>query len=205
MKIPFDLRPSNWGLTPEQKKKKLIEETLSGEALDYALADLEPTDKERSIARLSVDLKYGKLSSLQHDHKVAELNEPDQEKLAFIKLDIDLAHEAITQGQYDHKLADLKNEPYVNVVKIDFDKENPSRGFFELDFNEHFVEYLANSGYDGTEPDEIVNEWFSDLCKNIAIEDMTDADGTAKSYLSDSRDGQLVTRVVLDKDTSEYS
>ena len=85
------------------------------------------------------------------------------------------------------------------------EKEKPSQGFFELDFNEHFVEYLANSGYDGVESDEIVDAWFSDLCRNIVLQDLEDENGNPKSFDVDSKEGLLIQRLKGDGDTAEYS
>lgn len=59
-------------------------------------------------------------------------------------------------------------EPWVKVVNIDINPENPSQGFFELDWNEPFVELLASNGYTGATPEEVVDNWFTDLCKGIA-------------------------------------
>jgi hypothetical protein len=87
------------------------------------------------------------------------------------------------------------------------DPTSPSAGYFELDFNEHFVEYLANSGYDGVEPDEIVDNWFNDLCQNIVMEGLEDNEGTAKSYDTKSKQGLIIQKLKNDNDddTVEYS
>ena len=86
-------------------------------------------------------------------------------------LDYDLKHSNITQDEFDKQTATLDGEPYIRVVNLEMDsKSSPSAGYFELDFNEHFVEYLADSGYEGVEPDEIVDNWFNDLCQNIVME-----------------------------------
>ena len=91
------------------------------------------------------------------------------------------------------------------VVGMELDEDKPGQGFFELDFNENFVEYLAKAGYDGLEPDQIVDNWFSDLCKNIVLNDLEDEEGIRKSVMSDSKDGLIISKVKTDKDTSEYS
>jgi len=203
--LGFYLNPKNWFLPENEKKVKILERTLSGETLDRALADMISNDEDRKFRHLTIDKKYGKISSYDFAIKEAELVITNPEELAHAKLAIDLHHEVITKQQYEHKKADLNKEPYVNVIGIDFDDKNPSKGYFELDFNEYFVEYLANNGYDGIEPEEIVNEWFSDLCKNIVLEDMLDENGDPKSFLADSREGKLVQRLKVDDKFSEYS
>lgn len=203
--IGFYLNPKNWFLPVREKKIKILERTLSGETLDRALADMIQNEEDRKFRHLAIDKEYGRISPYEYDVKVANATSMDGEVLEHTLLQIDLDHNKITRNEYERKLADLRREPYVAVIGIDFDDKNPSKGYFELDFNEHFVEYLANNGYDGIEPEEIVNEWFSDLCKNIVLEDMVDENGNPKSFLTDSKEGQLVQRLKVDDRFSEYS
>ena len=60
------------------------------------------------------------------------------------------------------------NEPFVRVVKVNFDKDKPSDGYFELDWNKVFVANLITNGYTGETPEEIVDQWFTELCRGIA-------------------------------------
>ena len=129
-------------------------------------------------------------------------NEKDMEERIS---EIDLEFGRISQDEHDKKVATLRGEPYIKVVNLDLDEKSPGTGFFELDFNEHFVEYLANSGYEGIEPDEIVDNWFNDLCQNIVMEGLEDEDGIAKSFMSTSKEGLIIQRLKTDEDTAEYS
>lgn len=119
--------------------------------------------------------------------------------------EIDLEFGRISQEEHDKKVATLNGEPYIKVINLDLDEKSPSAGFFELDFNDHFVEYLANSGYEGIEPDEIVDNWFNDLCQNIVMDNLEDEDGTSKSFMADSKEGLIIQRLKTDEDTAEYS
>ena len=58
-------------------------------------------------------------------------------------------------------------EPWVNVVNTNFDGENPNQGFMELEWNKPFIEFLRKHGYEGATDEEVVDKWFTDLCKNI--------------------------------------
>jgi hypothetical protein len=60
--------------------------------------------------------------------------------------------------------------PWVKVVEVHFDKDNPTRGYFELDWNEDFVGLLGEAGYAGETPEAIVDLWFNDLCRSVALE-----------------------------------
>ena len=119
--------------------------------------------------------------------------------------EIDREFNRITQDEYEKKIATLNGEPYVKVLNIDLDDNAPGAGFFELDFNEHFVEYLANSGYEGVEPEQIVDNWFNDLCKNIVLSELEDDDGVANSFDVTSKEGLIIQRLKTDDDTAEYS
>ena len=88
---------------------------------------------------------------------------------------------------------------------MELEKDKPGSGFFELDFNEDFVEYLANNGYEGSDNDKIVDNWFNDLCKNIVMEGLEDDEGVTKSVNTDSKDGVMIRRLKTGDDTPEYS
>ena len=60
--------------------------------------------------------------------------------------------------------------PWVKVVEVHFDKDNPTRGYFELDWNDDFVGLLGEAGYAGETPEAIVDLWFNDLCRSVALE-----------------------------------
>jgi hypothetical protein len=73
--------------------------------------------------------------------------------------------------------ATKKGEPWVAVLDTKVNIDNPRNGFFELDWNEHFIEQLKKSGYgfDGDPEEEIVDRWFRDLARNMLTEDGLDA------------------------------
>jgi hypothetical protein len=69
--------------------------------------------------------------------------------------------------------ANLKKEPYVSVLNTHVNKDNVRNGFFELDWNDHFVLKLKQEGYgfDGDPDEEIVDRWFRELCANVVVDD----------------------------------
>lgn len=67
--------------------------------------------------------------------------------------------------------ATARNEPYVRVVDVNFDSNQPGKGYFELDWNKPFVATLIQSGYEGNTEEDIVDAWFTNLCRNIADEE----------------------------------
>jgi regulator of replication initiation timing len=68
--------------------------------------------------------------------------------------------------------ANRKKEPWVGVLQTHVNQDNIRNGFFELDWNEHFVLKLKQEGYgaDGDVDEEIVDRWFRELCANVVVD-----------------------------------
>jgi hypothetical protein len=68
--------------------------------------------------------------------------------------------------------ANRKKESWVGVLETHVNKDNIRNGFFELDWNDHFVLKLKQEGYgaDGDLDEEIVDRWFRELCANVVID-----------------------------------
>ena len=81
-------------------------------------------------------------------------------------------------GKYEHEkqVAEIKQEPYVNVLKLDVNPENAKAGYMELDWNDHFVKFLHENGYEGQSDEDIVNKWFNDVCRTVLIQEIQDQD-----------------------------
>jgi hypothetical protein len=67
-------------------------------------------------------------------------------------------------------IATDKKEPWVNVLQVELDPENPGNGSFELDWNDYFVAKLVKSGYQGKTDEDIVDNWFQDVCRHVVLE-----------------------------------
>tara|TARA_B100000768_G_scaffold181254_1_gene203543 strand:+ start:2396 stop:2659 length:264 start_codon:yes stop_codon:yes gene_type:complete len=74
------------------------------------------------------------------------------------------------EGMSAKDKATAKGEPYVKVLEVKFDKDNPGDGYFELEWNNLFVKQLLEAGYTGDNEEEIVDLWFTTLCKQISEE-----------------------------------
>jgi len=72
--------------------------------------------------------------------------------------------------------ATKRGEPWVAVLDTHVNKENVRNGFFELDWNEHFIVQLKQAGYgfDADPEEEIVDRWFRDLARNVLAEEGQD-------------------------------
>jgi hypothetical protein len=65
-----------------------------------------------------------------------------------------------------------KKEPWVGVLETHVNQDNIRNGFFELDWNDHFVLKLKQEGYgeEGDLDEEIVDRWFRELCANVVVD-----------------------------------
>jgi hypothetical protein len=79
-----------------------------------------------------------------------------------------------------------KGEPWVSVLDTHVNKDNIRNGFFELDWNEHFVLELRRQGYglEGDPEEEIVDRWFRELCKNVAAEEGVDLSDRGLGFIN---------------------
>jgi hypothetical protein len=68
------------------------------------------------------------------------------------------------------ELATEKKEPWISVLTTQVNKDNIRNGFFELDWNEYFIRELRLNGYTGDSEEEIVDKWFTELCRNVGTE-----------------------------------
>ena len=89
--------------------------------------------------------------------------------------------------------ATRRGEPWVGVLNTEFDPENPSSGYFELDWNPGFVAKLLRAGFNGKNEEDIVNLWFEALCKNAladTYEEVTQMQGTTFIQRKRTEDGK---------------
>tara|TARA_Y100000114_G_scaffold62940_2_gene57653 strand:+ start:72 stop:464 length:393 start_codon:yes stop_codon:yes gene_type:complete len=83
--------------------------------------------------------------------------------------------------------ATARGEPYVEVITLEVDAKNPSQGAFELEWNDLFVEELKRNGYRGNTDEDIVDVWFQQICKNVALSQW-------ETFDEDNRQRSLVTK-----------
>jgi hypothetical protein len=53
---------------------------------------------------------------------------------------------------------------------MELDGGSLERGGFELDWNDLFVAKLVRAGYQGKTDNDIVDNWFQDVCRNVVLE-----------------------------------
>jgi len=82
------------------------------------------------------------------------------------------------------EIATEKKEPWVAVLDTHVNKDNIRNGFFELDWNEYFVLQLRSAGYSGDSEESIVDQWFSELCRNVGAEEGVDMSRRGSGYVN---------------------
>ncbi len=82
--------------------------------------------------------------------------------------------------------ATKKGEPWVGVLNTHVNQDNVRNGFFELDWNEHFIVQLkkAGYGYDGDPDEEIVDRWFRELASNMFLEQGLDPRNRTAGFIN---------------------
>jgi hypothetical protein len=127
--------------------------------------------KTRSIAEAEYYFEGKEL-----EETLAEINADTPEDKEISVLAVKLKHEEISQDAYDKAVATIRKQPWVNVVKMGVDPSNVAAGYFELDWNEEFIEMLHENGYVGQSDEEVVNRWFNDVCRTVLIQEKADLD-----------------------------
>lgn len=96
-----------------------------------------------------------------------------------------IASEYLEPEKVDPKTAATAlGEPWVAVLETHVNQDNPRNGFFDLDWNEHFIVMLRNNGYTGVTEEEIVDSWFQDLCREIGSEEGIMMDRRFSGYVN---------------------
>tara|TARA_B110000503_G_scaffold57050_1_gene91313 strand:+ start:301 stop:693 length:393 start_codon:yes stop_codon:yes gene_type:complete len=70
--------------------------------------------------------------------------------------------------------ATAAGEPWVAVLDTQINPENIKNGFFELDWNNEFIEQLIDAGYSGETNEDIVDAWFRTIAMQILGEEGLD-------------------------------
>ena len=174
--IPFCWLPASWGLAGTTRQIAQAEYELSGYDLERRLLEIRHTDDDKTleVAVANLDLKHKKITEHEYDLIMAKFSKVENDQKIAV-LDADLKHKKITQVEYDRKRADILEEPWVSMPKIHWDPLQNHKTYFELDYNQYFLDFLIKNGYEGNE-DDIINLWLNDICISIA-EEISGLDG----------------------------
>jgi hypothetical protein len=146
------------------------------------IADLEAAAEAATAKRIEEEMRLIELAKLKH---VAE-----QETEEAIEKEI-------SAKLSPKERATANEEPWINVLDIQYNQDDIRNGFFELDWNHLFIIELRQNGYgaDGDAEEEIVDRWFKDI-----VFQMLNDEG-----LDTRRGSGYINVVPLDKGKSEVS
>ena len=189
---PYEEAKAHYELRGEALARRLLKIRCKDErAFDLGLLDIEYqyghiSEYEHAIARtridyegdelasklLSVDVLYGKISPYDAQRQTAEILPPGLERdLALLAVEHD--HGKLTDNAYEKACATLRNEPWIAIINSGFDPEQGIDGvFFEFDWNPPWIEFLKVNGYIGHTDEQIVDDWFTDVCRSYASADI---------------------------------
>lgn len=219
VKIPFGWLPGHWGLSGHiREEAKILYEISDPYEQEYALINLRfknnPEIKELELIELNQRFKK---FETDYDYEEAKLKiivnnkfKDEQEtvrdnevKRALLKLK--LKYEKISNLEYEREWADLTEEPWVGVKNSTYNPKNGLGGLeFELDWNDYFIKFLNENGYNGLTDQMTVESWFNDLCKSVVAEEGLDEYVAALENIT-TKPFSGVRRKDLDSDLSEYS
>ena len=95
----------------------------------------------------------------------------------------------------EKKAATKAKKPWVAVLNTHVNHHDIKNGFFELDWNNEFIEQLVDAGYKGESNEQIVDAWFKTIARNILAEQGQDT----------SRGAGYINTKNLSDDKSEIS
>jgi hypothetical protein len=67
----------------------------------------------------------------------------------------------------EKEAATKAGQPWVAVLDTQVNPDNIKNGFFELDWNNEFIEQLLDAGYSGESNEEIVDAWFKTIVSQM--------------------------------------
>ena len=141
------------------------EHTIEAAKIDYE-------GDELASKLLAIDVLFGKVSSYDAERQRAEAMQPGLDRdLALLAVEHDYGN--LADNEYEKTRATMRNEPWIAIVNSGFDPEQGIDGvFFEFDWNQPWIEFLKINGYIGHTDEQIVDDWFTDVCRSYASADI---------------------------------
>jgi hypothetical protein len=140
----------------------------------YTQVKLEEINKENNRVK---EIAAKKLYLEQEE--AARIAEAEEAEAARIAEEERIAFRTPEEIRRDHlaeekRIATEAKEPWIAVLDTQVNPENVRNGFFELDWNEPFIEQLLDHGYMGNNQEEIVDKWYRSLIMQMLQEDGMD-------------------------------
>jgi hypothetical protein len=115
--------------------------------------------------------------------KLTGKKEEVAEEVAIEKTSEEVRREALA---FEKEEATLKGEAWIGVLDTQVNPADIKNGFFELDWNNEFIEQLMDAGYIGESQEQIVDVWFRTVANAVLEEDGVDKD-VKTGYINTSK------------------
>lgn len=100
-------------------------------------------------------------------------NKKKEQATEEVKTSEELRREALEK---EKEAATEAGEAWVAVLDTQVNPDNIKNGFFELDWNNEFIEQLLDAGYSGETQEQIVDAWFRTIVMQMLEDDGLDTD-----------------------------
>lgn len=137
---------------------------------DIAMAKLLHADGNDERALLDVDLRHGKIDAYTHACRAAEILYPQAglDRDLFMA-EVDREFHKIDKNGYEKRRATLLEQPWIGLLGAKFDLNEGVDGvYFEFDWNDFWITFLRLNGYTGESEQQVVDNWFTDVCRSQA-------------------------------------
>lgn len=138
---------------------------------DVAKANLLHEDgASLSRALLDVELLHGKIDVYTHARKAGEIIYPDAgiDRDLFMA-EVDREFGKLDKNGYEKQRATLLEQPWIGLLGARFDLNEGVDGvYFEFDWNDFWITFLRLNGYVGETEQQVVDQWFTDVCRSQA-------------------------------------
>lgn len=159
---------------PIAREKAILEAKFDHEVIDAYECDREwakldyPEGLERNLALLAIDLRHNMMSAYDHDVAAVLFENPEAGiERAVALLEVEHKHGNLDENAFLKERATLMEEPWIGIIDHGFDPKKGLDGvYFEFDWNDYWIVFLRLHGYVGTTDEQVVDQWFSDVCRS---------------------------------------
>lgn len=173
--IPFRFTPASWGLVGDAYLEAEAHYNHTGEELERRLLEIRVKSDSNGLLKwklglVDIERRYGKLTEHEAALRRLEITQPPGVEYDLAVLKINHTYGKISDVEYQKTHAALSNEPWVCIVNSGFDPSQGVEGvFFEFDWNQQWIEFLRSHGYTGHTDEQVIDEWFTDVCRSQQI------------------------------------
>ena len=140
--------------------KKTYEKELAKLKKKYLL---ESADEYKEL-KVELDFKYNKIDEYTKFKKLIEIEYKKDDKEKLIKLAaLDKKYGKIDDLEYEKRMNDIEKNPWAKIHFSYDEKNDPGNMQTEIVYNDYFIKKLQKQGYSGTNNDEIIQSWLSQV------------------------------------------